>query len=87
MIPTYILLFIGLISTAGAIFSFRTYRHEKTSSSPASPDKKSIEEAVKPYQEKITKLEKKLKDAENLFRDLKVAKQLAPETQTKPEGP
>jgi hypothetical protein len=41
---------------------------------------KEIEEAIKPYQEEKNKLEKKLVTAENLFKDLKVAKKLSPET-------
>jgi hypothetical protein len=86
MIPTYILLFIGLISSAGAAFSFRTYRSTKTVfSSPASPNKKTLEEAVKPVLEENIMLKKKLAEAETLFRDLKIAKKLAPETQTKTE--
>ncbi|MGD0451198.1 MAG: hypothetical protein ABSA79_09125 [Candidatus Bathyarchaeia archaeon] len=82
MIPTFFLLFTGFISTAGAIFSFTTYRrmqHTKTQ-----VNEETAEDIVKPVLEENIKLKKKLAEAEELFRDIKAAKSLAPDS--KPEN-
>jgi ribosomal protein L9 len=88
MIPTFFLLFAGFISTAGAIFSFTTYRRMRQTKTQTNEE--TAEEIVKPVFEENIKLKKKLAEAEKLFRDIKAAKSLAPdskpENKTIPEG-
>jgi hypothetical protein len=85
IIPSFIFLIITLTTGAAAAFSFRAYQHTKTKSTTpeAIPDKKIIEEAIKPILEENIKLKKNLAQAEAYFRDLKVAKQLAPNPENK----
>jgi hypothetical protein len=100
MIPSFIFLFIALISGAGASIAYAKYKQTKPLQGlPPPPDdykqdeqvkgrdlKKAVEEAVKPHLEQTTKLEKKLANAETLIQDLKTAARLAPEP-TVPDVP